>query len=70
MRGGGIAWEYDFSFDGGAPPWVSAIAQGTAIQALTRGASALADPAFLSAAHQALGIFTAAPPTGVRLHHA
>ena len=36
-RGGGLAWEYYFDFDGGAPPWVSAMAQGTALEALTRG---------------------------------
>ena len=34
VRGGGIAWEYDFAFDGGSPPWVSAITEGTAVEAL------------------------------------
>ena len=34
VRGGGIAWEYDFRFDGGSPPWVSAITEGTAVEAL------------------------------------
>ncbi|MEA2356359.1 MAG: hypothetical protein QOD61_2488, partial [Solirubrobacteraceae bacterium] len=38
QRAGGLAWEYDFRFDGGAPPWVSGLAQGTAIQALSRAA--------------------------------
>jgi hypothetical protein len=31
-----IAWEYYFSFGGGTPPWISGMAQGTAIQALAR----------------------------------
>jgi hypothetical protein len=66
VRGGGIAWEYDFAFDGGAPTWVSAITEGTAIQAFSRAATALHNSAYLSDAHQALGIFTVAPPTGVR----
>src|SRR5205085_6742009 len=35
-RGGGLAWEYYFQFDRGAPPWTSAMSQGTAIQALTQ----------------------------------
>ena len=37
-RAGGIAWEYLFPFGGGRPPWVSGLAQGTAIQALSRAA--------------------------------
>jgi hypothetical protein len=66
VRGGGIAWEYDFSFDGGAPPWVSAITEGTAVEALAAAGKALALPAYLTYAHQALGIFTLPAPVGVR----
>ena len=33
-----VAWEYYFSFGGGTPPWISGMTQGTAIQALARGA--------------------------------
>jgi hypothetical protein len=66
-RAGGIAWEYDFSFDGGSPPWVSAISQGTAIQALARGAVRLGRPAYFDDARQALPIFETPPPLGVRL---
>ncbi|HEX4036303.1 MAG TPA: D-glucuronyl C5-epimerase family protein [Solirubrobacteraceae bacterium] len=66
LRGGGIAWEYDFSFDGGAPPWVSAITEGTAVQALGTTGAALKNSTFIAAAHRGLGIFTLAPPTGVR----
>src|SRR5215211_301960 len=37
-RGGGLAWEYYFAFDGGRPPWVSSLAQGTGLQAIARSA--------------------------------
>jgi hypothetical protein len=66
IRGGGIAWEYDFSFDGGAPPWVSAITEGTAVQALGEGGTVLREPALLGYGHEALGIFSVAPPVGIR----
>jgi hypothetical protein len=66
-RGGGLAWEYYFSFDGGRPPWVSAMAQGTAIEALTRGYEAFHDPSYLTIAAQALPLFSTAPPAGVRI---
>ena len=66
VRGGGIAWEYDFRFDGGSPPWVSAITEGTAVEALASEATALRDTTLLAAAHQALGIFEVAAPVGVR----
>jgi hypothetical protein len=66
VRGGGIAWEYDFSFDGGAPPWVSAITEGTAAEALGLTGAALEDPALLADAHRALGIFGVAAPVGIR----
>jgi hypothetical protein len=38
-RGGFIAWEYYFWFGGGRPPWVSGIATGSALSALSRGAA-------------------------------
>jgi hypothetical protein len=73
-RAGGIAWEYDFWFGGGAPPWVSGMAQGTAIQAIARTGQRLerivgqpgrkAEGATIAKA--ALGIFRTAPPEGVR----
>jgi len=40
QRGGGLTWEYYFHFDGGSPPWTSAMSQGTAVEALTRAALA------------------------------
>jgi hypothetical protein len=64
-RGGGLAWEYYFSFDGGSPPWTSAMSQGTAIEALTRAYEASHQPSYLAVASRALAIFSVAPPTGV-----
>jgi hypothetical protein len=66
-RAGGIAFEYLFDFDGGRPPWASGLAQGTGIQALSRAAIRLAEPRYFEAARAALGIFRAAPPSGVRI---
>src|SRR3954454_4194875 len=37
-RGGFLAWEYYFPFGGGRPPWVSGIATGSALSALSRSA--------------------------------
>jgi D-glucuronyl C5-epimerase C-terminus len=71
MRGGSLTWEYYFKFDGGTPPWTSAMSQGTAIEALTRGYEALQKDSklqyvdYLSIAHQALAIFTRRPKVGV-----
>jgi hypothetical protein len=67
QRAGGIAWEYMFHFDGGAPPWTSGLTQGTALQALSRAWSRLKTPAYLTAAQQALKLFQAPPPEGVRV---
>ena len=64
-RAGGLAWEYYFRFDGGAPPWVSAMAQGTAIEALTRAFTATGNRAYLAEAHTALPLFQQPPPAGV-----
>jgi hypothetical protein len=66
-RAGGIAWEYMFHFDGGAPPWTSGLSQGTALQVLARAWSRFKEPADLTAAQQALGVFETAPPVGVRV---
>jgi hypothetical protein len=67
QRAGGIAWEYLFHFDGGAPPWTSGLSQGTAIQVLARAWSRFKEPADLTAAQQGLGIFQKAPPLGIRV---
>ena len=67
-RGGGLAWEYYFNFDGGSPPWVSGLAQGTGLQAIARSAVKLGrqDELFpeISAG---LKLFEQPPPTGVRV---
>jgi D-glucuronyl C5-epimerase C-terminus len=64
-RGGGLAWEYYFPFDGGAPPWTSAMSQATGLEALTRAYEATGNPYYLQVATQALPIFSARPPAGV-----
>ena len=66
-RAGGIAWEYMIHFDGGSPPWTSGLSQGTALQVLARAWSRFHEPAYLTAAQQALGIFQTPPPEGVRV---
>ncbi|HEY3020381.1 MAG TPA: D-glucuronyl C5-epimerase family protein [Solirubrobacteraceae bacterium] len=65
-RSGFTAWEYYFAFGGGRPPWISGLAQGTAMQALTRGSQVLGDPAYVELAGRALGAFTHRAPVGVR----
>ena len=67
-RGGGLAWEYYFTFDGGRPPWVSSLAQGTALQAIARSAQKLGRmPELLPRIQQGLELFEQPPPTGVRV---
>jgi len=65
-RGGFRAWEYYFGFGGGQPPWISAMAQATAMQALARGSQVLGDPRYLEVARGALGAFERRSPAGVR----
>ena len=67
QRAGGIAFEYLFRFDGGRPPWVSGLTQGTAIQTLSRAAIRLNESRFFDAARSGLGIFREGPPGGVRI---
>jgi hypothetical protein len=67
QRAGGIAFEYLFRFNGGQPPWASGLAQGTAVQALSRAAVRLQDSRYFEAARGALGIYRTAPPEGVRV---
>ena len=67
-RAGGLAWEYYFTFGGGRPPWVSGLAQGTAVQALARSARRLNREAdVLPIAQRALNVFEAPTPQGVRV---
>jgi hypothetical protein len=57
-----IAWEYLFDFGGGPPPWMSGMAQATAITALARGARLLNRPDYDATAEAALGAFETQPP--------
>jgi hypothetical protein len=66
QRGGFKTWEYYFEFGGGRPPWISGMAQATAIQALARASELLGEPRYLAQAQAAFGAFQKAPPTGVR----
>lgn len=65
-RGGFKTWEYYFAFGGGIPPWISGMAQATAIQALARAYDLLGDERYLAQARAAFGAFEKAPPVGVR----
>jgi hypothetical protein len=64
-RDGFTAWEYYFSFAQGSPPWVSAMTQATAMQALARGYDVLGAPRFKRTALRALGAFETPAPAGV-----
>jgi hypothetical protein len=66
-RNGFLAWEYYFSFGGGSPPWISGMAQGTAMQALSRAGNRLEDPTLTEVAARARGAFNTATPKGVRV---
>jgi D-glucuronyl C5-epimerase C-terminus len=61
-----IAWEYAFHFGGGAPPWISGMAEATGIQAYARAADLLGEPRYFEIARNALGAFETLPPRGVR----
>ena len=63
-RAGGIAWEYYFSFEGSPPLWASAMAQGTAIESLTRAFRVTGARSYLALAHRALPLLGSAPPAG------
>ena len=67
-RGGALVWEYYFSFDGGPPPWTSAMSQATGLEALSRAYEATHNNYYLQIATRALPIFSQAPPVGVGLH--
>jgi hypothetical protein len=64
-RAGGLAWEYYFDWEGGKPPWVSAMAQATGLEALTNAYKATGNTAYLTDAHDALPLFSKPPPAGV-----
>ena len=66
-RGGFTTWEYYFHFGGGSPPWVSGMAQATAMQALARAGTRLADPQLLEIARAGVGAFEHRTPLGARV---
>ena len=66
-RGGGLTWEYYFHFDGGSPPWTSAMSQATGLEALSRAYQATKDVNYLNVATAALPVFSVAPPVGVNV---
>ena len=66
-RNGFLTWEYYFAYGGGSPPWISGMAQGTAMQALARASNRLADPALIEVAARARGAFETSTPKGVRV---
>jgi hypothetical protein len=67
-RAGGLAWEYYFPYRGGKAPWVSSLAQGTALQALSRAAARLRRQAEVFAVtSRGLNLFERAAPEGVRV---
>jgi hypothetical protein len=67
QRGGGLTWEYYFHFDGGAPPWTSAMSQATGLEALSRAYQATGNTDYLTIGTQALPVFSARPPVGVNV---
>jgi hypothetical protein len=67
LRSGVLAWEYMFPIFGGRPPWVSALSQATAVEALTRAAAKLGRPDLLQVAGAGAGAFAFPPPAGVRI---
>ena len=70
-RGGGLAWEYYFNFDGGAPPWVSGLAQGTgAAGDRPLGGQARPPGGAVPAIAAGLKMFEQPTPTGVRVRAA
>ena len=67
-RAGGLAWEYYFPYRAGRAPWVSSLAQGTALQALARAATRLDREAEVFAVTgRGLALFERAAPEGVRV---
>jgi hypothetical protein len=66
-RGRFTTWEYWFAFGGGTPPWMSAMAQGTAIQALSRASVLLGDPSYLKVARRGIRAFSTRAPLGTRV---
>src|SRR4051794_22208560 len=65
VRGTFTASEYFFAFEGGAPPWISSMSQGTGIQALSRAYKLTGLTKYRDAATAAVGAFETPPPLGI-----
>lgn len=66
FRGSALTWEYYFDYSGSKAPWVSAISQGTAMQALARIAYRMHNRSIMRAARLAGRSFMQAPERGVQ----
>ncbi len=66
-RNGALTWEYYFGFSGSPAPWISAISQGTAMQALARVGYRMHNRSMMRAAKYAARSFNQPPSRGVRL---
>jgi D-glucuronyl C5-epimerase-like protein len=66
-RGSFSAWEYYFHFGGGSPPWISGMAQATAMQAIARAGTRLGVPSLLRVASEGVAAFERSTPGGVRV---
>lgn len=62
---GGITWDYYFPFDGGAPPWTSAMTDGTALVALSRAYLATHDNDYLVDGADILPVLRDTSPKGL-----
>jgi hypothetical protein len=65
-RGGSRVWEYYFEFGGGRPPWISGMAQATAIQAFGRASQIERSAGYRRFARESMRAFERGAPTGVR----
>lgn len=66
-RGSALTWEYYFNFSGSEAPWISAISQGTAAQALSRVAYRMHNRSIMRAARLATISFRQGPTRGLRV---
>ncbi len=63
----GITWDYYFPFDGGQPPWSSAMTDGTALEAFTRAYLATGIHQYLVDGAEILPLLRDAPPRGLSI---
>jgi hypothetical protein len=63
----GITFDYYFPFDGGTPPWSSAMTDGTALEALARAYLVTKNNQYLVDGAEILPVLEAPPPDGLSL---